>query len=110
VKGYQGWRAGSVNTLLPFAVWTLEQISTVVEIRVSSPVRRCGYEGSNARKNARWINRCNPAGISSAVVSNLERRTTTLGQLFPVLKFVSSVGCLHKLKGGEARVAPSRVR
>lgn len=31
------------------------------------------------------VNRPNPAGISSAVVSNLERRTTTLGSIVPRL-------------------------
>ena len=69
-KRFAAKRQRAMATPVPFAaVKTLEQISPVVETRVTSPVRRCGSGQPIASKY--WRDSLpNPAGISSAVVSN----------------------------------------
>jgi hypothetical protein len=68
---HQGTEAEFVATAASItAVHTLEQVSSVVETRVTSPVRRCGPGYPSRARVGAMVNRPNPAGISSAVVSN----------------------------------------
>ena len=85
-----------VATAAPIAaVHTLEQVSSVVKTRVTSPVRRCGpghhrvqgWRDGELAKSRRHLE-CRSF--------KPERRTTTPGLIVPRLGFVSSVGCLSK--------------
>jgi hypothetical protein len=78
--------AESVATSAPQQQYTLEQFSSVVETRVTSPVRRCGSKESRRHLECRSF--------------KPERRTTSLRSIVPRLGFVSSVGCLKGFTGG----------
>lgn len=84
-KFTKGWSGICCNGRSHNRSFTLEQVSSVVKTRVTSPVRRCGPGHLSRANTGAIVSRPNPAGISSAVVSNLERRTITPGSIVPRL-------------------------
>ena len=77
--------------LLPLQYGRWKQISSVVETRVTSPVRRCGNDERIARKRGRES--LQSRRHLECRSFNLERRTTTPGLIVPRMGFASSVGC-----------------